>query len=271
MTIFLKKRKCTSLPILALEKKNNIRTSSFYKINKKIINMRYPYYYNIRHHLNYRFSSYKNYDPIKNCKSAGIIPYTFINGEVKFLLQKNINSCRKKDLGWNDFGGKRSKRFDNSIKTASREFSEETSCLFYLKDFVTNESEKLYNLYKENKDLYYDNNTIENLKKTIQESQKFYTKILSEKKTPLYASSKEIYITYFVNVKYIPEEDIPRAEDIHISYETRYIRICKWFSFKDIMEISELDFHKRLQMIKIQRRLQKYCNDGLFCALSIKS
>lgn len=204
------------------------------------------------------------YDPINNCKSAGIIPYTLINSNVYFLLQYAYNPVKKKDIGWNDFGGKRTSSSASTAETAAREFSEETSCLFYFKYHNSAEANINYNLLKDNKNLLYDTDTIEILKKSIPMSQMFFMEKITEFAVPIYVSSKETYISYFVYVPHIPENEIPRAEDIHIPYEQRYLRKCKWFSYTEILMLNERDFHKRLQITKIQHRIKNYYKKGLF-------
>ncbi|XWV25995.1 hydrolase [Tupanvirus soda lake] len=208
--------------------------------------------------------SFKPYDAIANCKSAGIIPYTIIDGEVHFLLQEAQNPLRKKDSGWNDFGGKKINPNETTAETAAREFSEETSCLFYLKEQNTEECDKYFDILKDNEDLEYDNETIKILKNLIPLSQKYYADKITEFVLPVYISSKETYISYFVKVEYISEDYLPKAEDIHIPYENRYIRNCKWFSFDELMALDEKDFHKRLQITRIQQRIQNYYEKGLF-------
>ena len=209
---------------------------------------------------------FKPYDPVSNCRSAGVIPYTIHNGKILFLFQLPVDPIKKKDEGLNDFGGKRIEDIETTAKIAAREFSEETSCLFYLKEKEQSDIQmvKYYNLLKENKKLYYNNNTISILKDLIIDSQKYYTDKITEYISPIYVSSKETYISYFVKVQYIPAEEIPRAEDIHVPYDVRYIRKCRWYSITEIMEMSEKDFHKRLQITKIQQRIQDYWNKKLF-------
>lgn len=214
--------------------------------------------------LNIQSVDFRPYDAISNCKSAGVIPYTIYNDTVYFLFQQLVNPPRKKDFGWNDFGGKKIPADETTIETASREFSEETSCLFYLKENDSDENSKLYNILKDNSYLYYDKRTVQILKNLITESQKFYKEKITEFVLPIYISSKETYISYFVRVPYIPQEDFPRAEDIHIPYENRYLRNCQWFSFDELMELNEKDFHKRLQITRIQQRVSNYYDKGLF-------
>ena len=224
----------------------------------------YPHTHLDPHHR----TEFRPYDAITNCKSAGIIPYTIHNGKLYFLLQNFLHPIRKKDNGWNDFGGKRTDSNEPTAETAAREFSEETSCLFYLnecKDTDPAASQEQYNLFKDNPELTYSPETIELLKQTIIKSQQYYMDKITEFVSPIHISSKETYISYFVNVAYIPASDLPRAEDIHIAYELRYIRECKWFSYTELMMLNEKDFHKRLQITRIQQRIASYCEKGLFC------
>ena len=211
---------------------------------------------------------YKSFNAIENCKSAGIIPYSIHNGVIKFLFQIATDPQRKKDCGLNDFGGKRTNIIESTAETAAREFSEETSCLFYLKEHMNQQNEQQNEMYydklRENADLFYDENAINILKKLIPKSQKYYYEKITEFVSPIYLSSKEIYISYFVKVPYIPESDLPRAEDIHIPYDVRYIRNCKWYTLEELLALNEKDFHKRLQITKIQKRISSYCKKGLF-------
>jgi hypothetical protein len=225
--------------------------------------------------------NFRPYDAMARSKGSGIIPYALSDGKVYFLFQHAVNPLRKKDYGWNDFGGKNNPN-ENTINAAAREFSEETSCLFFLKEdndlvhelidsvllprsIPKNEINKLYDLLKENKALMYDDDTIYLLKSLIPISQKFFAKRINEAESgPIFISSKETYISYFMRVAYIPADEIPRAEDIHIPYEERYIRMCKWFTFDELLGLDERDFHKRLQITKIKQRVKNYYNKKLF-------
>ena len=167
-------------------------------------------------------------------------------------------------MGWNDFGGK-SMDNEDTYETAAREFSEETSCLFYLNEneFEENRDQK-YSLLKDNLELAYNDDTVDLLLELLPKSQQYYVNRIKEFATPLYINSKEMYISYLIKVAYIPAEDLPRAEDIHIPYEMRYLRTCRWFSFTDLMQLHERDFHKRLLITKIQCRIREYYEKGLF-------
>lgn len=66
------------------------------------------------------------------CKAAGIMPYTIINNNIYFLFQKPNN---KKSF-YTDFGGKREEYDHSIIRTAAREFSEETNGCFFLFNYI---------------------------------------------------------------------------------------------------------------------------------------
>ncbi|MEM0354007.1 MAG: hypothetical protein QXW79_00360 [Thermoplasmata archaeon] len=204
------------------------------------------------------------YNALSNCKSAGVIPYTVHRNKTLFLFQRLDKPLRKKDAGWNDFGGKRMNMDESTAEIAAREFCEETSCLFYLVEKNDEESQRLYENLKSKDDLTYDERIVEDLKKIMPIAQKFYYDKITEYVIPIHISSKETYISYFVKVKYIPASDIPKAEDIHINYKIRYIRTCKWFSFEELMCLNENEFHKRLRITKIKQRIDNYYAKGLF-------
>ena len=201
------------------------------------------------------------YDAMTNCRSAGIIPYTIYNDKLQFLLQKIDKPVKKKYSGWNDFGGKQIDLNETTASTAAREFSEETSCLFYLKE---NNDDVLYNQLKDNDTLSYNENVIQELRTLIPKSQKYYHDKITKYVSPVHISSKETYISYFVNVPYISASDLPRAEDIHINYDEKYLRTCQWFTLNELMNLSDKDFHKRLQITRIQYRLNTYNTKRLF-------
>lgn len=203
----------------------------------------------------------KPFDAVINCKSAGIIPYSIRNNKIYFLFQRIDSPIKKKDCGWNDFGGKRANDLETTILTASREFNEETSCLFYLNENRSPSNDIIYELLKDNPELNYEKYAVETLKSTILIAQKYFADKISGN-TLRYVSSKETYISYLLKVNYIPEEDIPKAEDIHIPYENRYIRTCKWFSMDEIIKMNENEFHKRLQITKVQNRLRIFHKNG---------
>jgi|SRR5271154_366982 len=203
------------------------------------------------------------YDAINNCRSAGIIPYAFNESILYFLFQRIDIPKRKKDGGWNDFGGK-AEPYETTMETAAREFSEETSCLFYIVENSGDTIDPLYHILKNNELLQYDDSAVDQLKKIIPKSKTYYAKRIMELVSPLYVSSKETYISYFIRTPYLPADDLPRAEDIHIPYEERYIRTCQWFNINELMDLHEKDFHKRLQITKLQNRTYDYYQRGLF-------
>lgn len=70
---------------------------------------------------NYR-ANYKHRTPVSMSYAAGILPYTFFNGQVYLLLGKDV-----RDNAWSDFGGKCEPHDDDKpLMTAIREFYEET-------------------------------------------------------------------------------------------------------------------------------------------------
>lgn len=195
----------------------------------------------------------KKYDPINKCKSAGIIPYTYHNNKLMFLLQKTEHPNSNKNNGWNDFGGRQNHN-EHTFATAAREFSEETSCLFYVKEFVKNKY--LFNSLKNKKSLFYDSETVSMLRKILHNSQIYFTNKLLEYNYPLFVSSQETYISFFLKVIYIPKQHIPNAEDIHIDYNYRYKRSCEWFTLDQLLKLDNSSLHKRLQITNLKTKVQ---------------
>lgn len=192
---------------------------------------------------------------IARFKGAGVIPYTIVDDNIYFLMQHAETPCKKKDMGWNDFGGK--KNLNESIPTtAAREFSEETSCLFYLKENDTPENIALYDKLKNNSVTKYSNDTIQKLTTTIPLAQKYFANKI-DTATP-YLCSRDTYLSYFIKVKYLPAKDIPISEDLHIAYIERYTRSCKWFTYEEIMGFNAGEFHKRLQITKIKHNIKSF-------------
>lgn len=204
---------------------------------------------------------YRKYDAINNCKSAGIIPYTFYNDKLYFLFQQLNDTTKNNNKGWNDFGGKKINDLESTIEIASREFNEETSCLFYIKEIENNE---FFDLFKNNYDLKYDESTIQLLNKIIPEATSYFISKMRKINLLIHVSSKETYISYFLKVNFIDAGDIPNAEDIHINYKDKYLRSCRWFSIDEILEMPDTEFHKRLQITKIKERLKNYYEKNLF-------
>jgi hypothetical protein len=200
------------------------------------------------------------YDPVNKCKSGGIIPWTYHNGELLFLFQKINNPVKIKNSGWNDFGGSRDNENELSYQIAAREFCEETSCLFYLKEINDNAT---YDKFKNRPDMDYNKETITKLMQTYPSAINYYSNKIKNNNN-VYLSVKEIYISYFMYVPYINADDLPLAEDIHIPYENRYIRTCKWFNINEIQNIMEISFHKRLRLTKIKKQITNYVNKSKF-------
>jgi len=205
------------------------------------------------------------YDVLNNAQGAGIIPYTCLNGELLFLFQKTVFPDTAKNRGWNDFGGKRDDAIDRNAKEiACREFSEETSCLFYLKEHPNETNNKLYTELLHNKDMYYSPETLDKLKDTFVMSRDYYIDKLNCYELNFNLHIKEIYVSYFLYVPFISDDSFPRSEDIHLDYEYRYIRQCKWISLNDILTLDETEFHKRLQIMKIKNKIQDLWDQNFF-------
>uniref|UniRef100_A0A6C0LU79 Nudix hydrolase domain-containing protein n=1 Tax=viral metagenome TaxID=1070528 RepID=A0A6C0LU79_9ZZZZ len=219
----------------------------------------------VNHVANYPF--YPKYRPRipMYSKGSGIIPYTLINGTIYFLLQQIDNKTYKKNIGWNDFGGKRDTESETASEIAAREFSEETSCLFYLKEQNNDLSKVNFELLKNNDSLEYDENALNILRNMISQSTIYFKDKIDKYISPIYLCSRDAtYVSYFLKVEFIPENDIPKAEDIHLNYLDKYRRTCKWFSISELLRIDENNFHKRLQVTKIKQKIMKYQSENLF-------
>lgn len=206
---------------------------------------------------------FNNYNAIKNAKGAGIIPYTIHNGKVLFLFQKCTYPVTNKNQGWNDFGGKKDIETDgDSIDVACREFSEETSCLFFIKQ--SKEYEYLYDEIKYTKDKKYDIYK-DIITKLIDISKNHYVNILRNNlcSYPMEISVKDTYITFPLKVDYIDANDIPEMEDAHLDYDVRYLRKCEWIPYEELIKMEPSCFHKRLQILHIIKKIKKFHDDNL--------
>src|SRR5690606_2874765 len=140
-----------AIPYIIPQKRRNLKSNSDPSNQLNPMNKRnaasFPIYYSSRFDNSPPiFGDHNKYDPILNAKGAGIIPYSIVNGNIYFLLQHADVPCRKKEHGWNDFGGKRNgitlkdnPFVESTLETATREFSEETSCLFYFQETEQND------------------------------------------------------------------------------------------------------------------------------------
>lgn len=215
---------------------------------------------------NTRFPFIKNrYDPRNKCKSGGIIPFTVVDNKFYFLFHQYDSRSNPKNIGWNDFGGRKDNQDPNNAYTAAREFCEETSCIFYIYSkpdlsVVLNGVEylqpQILDMLKKNDTLSYDATAVSILCELIPRAAKYYANII-DTDSAMYVHVGDIYISYFMQVDYVPVDIIPNAEDIHINYNVRHLRTCKWISYDELMNLRIRDFHRRLQITKIQHKIRE--------------
>lgn len=192
-------------------------------------------------------------------KGAGIIPYCIKDNDIYFLLQRYTNPKRKNDVGWNDFGGKRDYETEMSHEIAAREFSEETSCMFYLSAIGDLDTINRIKSSTGREEL------VDDIKTLISESTNYFADLIET--NPIYIYNKDIYMIYFVNVAYADINDIPECEDIHINYHVRYRRECKWFTIKELLDGGDSILHRRLRILGMNRRLRRYHDENRFKTL----
>ena len=259
-----------AIPYIIPQKRRNLKSNSDPSNQLNPMNKRnaasFPIYYSSRFDNSPPiFGDHNKYDPILNAKGAGIIPYSIVNGNIYFLLQHADVPCRKKEHGWNDFGGKRNgitlkdnPFVESTLETATREFSEETSCLFYFQETEQND------LYERIKTGDISLETMEDITRMIPLSQAYFVNKIQAYDQKIFLSAKETYITYFLRVNYIPSSDIPKSEDLHIPYIERYTRVCKWFSYQELMKLNPQNFHKRLQITKNKQSIKYFYERRMF-------
>lgn len=215
------------------------------------------------------YSEMKKFDPVNNAMGAGIIPWTYHEGKLLFLLQIRDDQTIK-DKGFNDFGGKKDSKNEKPFEIAAREFVEETECLFYLQEKIKDEPSNyfwriIYTNLKNNNKTNYSPEELGLLRQIMTEATAYFKKKLSDNLNDcLYVSCQETYISFLLRTDYVPIVDIPRAEDMHVDYEVRYMRTCKWFTYDELINLDEQLFHKRLQITKIRERIKKMYHDNKF-------
>jgi hypothetical protein len=209
-------------------------------------------------------SKFVKYDVLNNAQGAGIIPYTYRDDELMFLFQKTIFPDTTKNRGWNDFGGKRDDKLDvDSKQTACREFSEETSCLFYLKEHNNTDNDLLY--AEISKSDTFKPESLDALRDNFTPSRDYYLdRINTYDSDKFNLHIKEIYVSYFCWVPWIHQDDFPEHEDIHMYYEYRYVRECRWLTIDEVLALDDGEFHKRLQIMKIKNKIQDLWEQKLF-------
>ena len=156
------------------------------------------------------------------CKAGGILPYTIINNNVYFLLQKQFNkkTTNKQSL-YSDFGGKREKTDPNIRYTAAREFSEETNGIFFNK--------------QQNK----------NLNQNIKTST-IITESLLKHQLPLYIYNYNG--KYLIYLLYVYPININKFDNIE--FFTKLKRTCEWINGKLLINDDFIN-------TKLQYRLRK--------------
>jgi hypothetical protein len=82
------------------------------------------------------------------------------------------------------------------------------------------------------------------LMELIDDSSNHYKQLLMQR-LDMYFKSKNGYICYFVPIEYIDPSLLFPSEDIHIAYDSRYIRECKWFTYEELRNLGN-NKHKRL-------------------------
>lgn len=204
-------------------------------------------------------------------KGAGIIPYTYDGDKIKFLFQRYTHPNNTKNLGWNDFGGKKEGGDFDSIETAVREFSEETTCMFFLNDY----NRDAYNMIR---DYNEEKSTSEEKRKMMNIINGFInlTRTEYEKKMRCIENipclySRDTYTCYFMPVKYINSADFPSGEDLHVYYDDRYQREFKWMTCDELSSLGDRDFHKRLQVLKIKDKIRGLCETENFFDIYINN
>ena len=213
-------------------------------------------------HKNTYLNGYKNNcnNNLSKVKGAGIIPYTFKDNKLLFLFQQYIYP---KEGKYTDFGGKKEDYESEAIEIATREFCEETACLFYFRE--VNNFEK-YNYYKQ-KSLIKTVDSMESYIHHLDLAKQYYYDLLKTRlsKNPfLKTYIKNTYIIFFLYVPHIDTSDLSKYEDINQNYEVNFERKCEWLSYDEIIKLENNDFHKRLQILNIINRIQILYEKDIF-------
>ena len=204
-------------------------------------------------------------------RPAGVIPYyVFPNGTILFLLQLNLSTNGRQN-GWSDFGGKPDplrkydgrNRGESSEETAVREMLEELGCLPAVRP-----DSKLYGLLARRSSYGpVQKQLVENIIRSrvpllTNNLTSRTSRVNSNKKLAL--SAREQYKIYFYRLEhYLPIEDIPPYEDMHIDYSFRHKRECRWFTIEQLRDMDVNDYHMRLRIAGVGRRLPAIYRQGL--------
>jgi hypothetical protein len=182
-------------------------------------------------------------------KSAGVVPYSYIGNKLYFLFQithppKSDTKSRNKIGVLCDFGGKRDPTDRDIVMTASREFSEETSCLFFRKKYEHDD-----------------------LKALITASTDHFSALFKNmcKEHPYFELYNDIsYVVYLYKVDYIPADMFPDKEDEYMNYDVHYKRECVWISYDDLIKLPYYKIHRRLNAVKLIPKLKCMYENDLF-------
>lgn len=178
--------------------------------------------------------NYPNHNIVINnqnyqCKAGGILPYTIINNNIYFLLQKQYSKKNNsKDSLYSDFGGKREKSDPNIGYTAAREFSEETNGIFFNKS---------------------NNNNLDDKIKTST----IITESLLKHNIPEYIYNYNgKYLIYLLYVYPVNTEKFDNIE-----FFTKLKRTCEWINCKELLND---DFINTKLQYRLRKGLKKTIN-----------
>lgn len=191
------------------------------------------------------------------------MPFSIINGRPYFLIQladfvydKNGFRRKPKCNGYAEFGGKRDKGDRDILETAAREFMEETAAMPYLWEIGS--SEYFGNLFEdEYQDLHFLPEVTDRhlLTSQIKDGTEYYYQRLLNSPT-MYINNQDSYVVFFLEIPYLPSSHLPLHEDMHIEYEDRYQRICKWVDLKTLNNLPVASLHIRLRTKTWEKKLK---------------
>lgn len=216
-------------------------------------------------------------------QAGGIVPYTFLNGELLFLMQRSKYFQNGNKSGWTDFGGA-GYIGDFAYETAAREFCEETSSIFFLETMkrqkiVSNKEHLLKSFHDKYKLVAGINKKVSKLSANMQtiknnflttkeqkiicellgKSIEYYVNLLSSmsevNSIPCIKRRRKVYESFFLEVPYIPVEHIPMTEETHTEFDELCLRECKWMTLNDLKNIAKHEFHGRQHAMKFLQNI----------------